>query len=146
MTFCYLRDSIGQAIITIAYEIKEDECYYGLSIVSGSEPIIDKNRGKNIATSRCREAINGSVINWNTYYIGGEESDSSRNFFISLMKSYGFSKLGKMESNYFKDIVKNLSYVNRKFPLEQDEAIFGTDFIYNDLETMKSFYEQNESK
>jgi len=91
---------------TIAFEVDDDVVYYGISLVSDSEPEdrVDRAGGRNKAVGRLRSAVeNHHIVDWKAQVSKGQSRFV--NYKAAIVKSCGFCKLGNMTYNMFK---KNL--------------------------------------
>lgn len=118
MKYCYLRDELGNSMVTIAYEEIEDKVFFGVTALSGEEELITKERGKIKAEIRCAKALSGVKAVWHDYLVQGEVKNDERNTFINLLVEKGIDKIGCMDSESFRDTIKNLCLANRNTPFE----------------------------
>ncbi len=110
MCYYHIRDN-GEIIATIAYfypEIK-NTVYYGVSIVSESEPKnrINIKKGRAKAEARMiQAAMINSNIPWKKYNSKRGKHPSYR---VLLIKGEGFKKLGKCSIRTFKNRIKRIN-------------------------------------
>ena len=111
--YAHIRDSLNNMRGTVAFVIKKevdaDVVYYGMTIVSPSEPFckISYERARNKAYSRCTEAVHGSTVPWGVYAsdrgIVHTHGDLST---FQIIRNEGFNKLGQMPLEEFGNRVK----------------------------------------
>jgi len=94
--------------ITIAScDIGNDKVAYGIAIVSGVEKASDisKIKGRNIAVSRCLEAVKGNISPWKKYE---GQDPSQKEWAREFVKEMGFQKLSSMYAVTFRDLIKKM--------------------------------------
>lgn len=104
MKYSHFYDKEGNLLSTIAFIEKGESVFYGMTIVSLSEPRnrVNKAFGRFKASCRLDNAINGANSNWRP----GDD------IFIKTVNKVGFSKLGQMSKGKFVESLKTLKAIS----------------------------------
>jgi len=106
--FIHLKTLGGQLCATIAYTPTntqhDNSVHYGIAIVSSKEKPynISYRTARAIASSRCRNAIKGNNIKWQTYT---SRNSSNQNKLVAFISNTSLGKLGTISWEHFIVIV-----------------------------------------
>ena len=111
MKFAHLRNAQKALKATIPYEKIDDKIYYGVSVVSNTEPQSKVNYkiGRGKASGRCGGAIKSKkIIRWNNYYNKKVKVDGMHDKHFDAIIWARFNKLGSMPEQDFVDMIPKL--------------------------------------
>ena len=111
MKYIHFRDHEKQLAATIAYEIKEDQVYYGTVVVSDRQPLHEINReeGRKRSHGRCLAAIkNNENVDWKKYEWSLPDDAYAYDYQFEAVKLAGIYKIGIMPVDQFMKTTKKL--------------------------------------